>query len=312
MTTQTAAHPTSVDLPDPAVTNDTPAPSGVLPAARPGNADPRRAIAFMNQKGGVGKTTTTVNLGAGLARLGQRVLLIDLDPQAHLTLHLGIEPDDLDASVYDLLTDDRTPLDDVTHKVGKNLWVVPAQVSLAGAEAELAPKLIDGRAQRVLEHKLADDKIAGFDYVMLDCPPSLGLLTVNALTFADEVVVPMQSHFLSLQGLSKLLETVQLIRGAFNPDLTVTGMVLCMHNAQTILATEVSADLEAFLESARLADVPWRDARVLKPTVRRNIKLAECPSFGQPIFDYAPSCAGAEDYEALARALDATRVTSAG
>jgi len=142
-----------------------------------------------------------------------------------------------------------------------------------------------------------------FDYILLDCPPSLGLLTINALTFANEVFVPMQAHFLALQGLSKLLETVGHIRGGFNADLAVTGILLCMHEKQTLLAGEVTADLNAFLESNRGQDVPWRDAIVLTPSIRRNIKLAESPSFGSTIFDYAPDSNGAEDYRKLAMAV---------
>jgi chromosome partitioning protein len=205
--------------------------------------------------------------------------------------------------VYDLLTDDRVQAADVLHRVSENLSVIPAEVNLAGAEAELAPKLVDGRAQRVLKRKMESVLRDGgcFDFVLIDCPPSLGLLTVNALTFVNEVIVPMQAHFLSLQGLSKLLETVMLIRQSFNERLSVAGVVLCMHEKQTILAGEVSNDLRAFLEQARGQDVPWADAVVFEPTIRRNIKLAESPSFGRTIFDYEPDCAGAQDYLAVAK-----------
>jgi len=326
-----------------------------LPAVDPlPRAKSTRIIALINQKGGVGKTTSTVNLGAALAALGYRVLLIDLDPQAHLTLHLGIDPAGLQRSNYDLLTDDDIAAVDVMQRVNDNLFVLPAEVNLAGAEMELAPKLVTGRAQRVLKDKLAgllrgqgfgvqgsgfgpesseprasspqpdarnlnltahastpsspeprtpDPEPRSFDYILLDCPPSLGLLTINALTFANEVFVPMQAHFLALQGLSKLLETVGHIRGGFNADLAVTGILLCMHEKQTLLAGEVTADLNAFLESNRGQDVPWRDAIVLTPSIRRNIKLAESPSFGSTIFDYAPDSNGAEDYRKLAMAV---------
>ena len=281
-----------------------------------------RIIAMINQKGGVGKTTSTVNLGAGLAYLGYRVLLIDLDPQAHMTLHLGIDPAALERSNYDLLTDDDVPAIDVVQRVTDNLFVLPAEVNLAGAETEMAPKLVTGRAQRVLKDKLAVLMKPGsspqletrnsepetspsrpFDYILLDCPPSLGLLTINALTFAREVFVPMQAHFLALQGLSKLLETVGHIRGGFNTDLEVTGVILCMHEKQTLLAAEVAADLNGFLEGSRDQDVPWRHATVLTPSIRRNIKLAESPSFGTTIFEYAPDSNGAEDYRKLAMSV---------
>lgn len=271
-----------------------------------GHARPR-VIALINQKGGVGKTTTTVNIGAGLARLGHRVLMIDLDPQAHMTLHFGIDPDTLEQSVYELLAEDDVTAADVLHKAADNIHVVPAQVNLAGVESELAEQAHAGKAQHVLREKIhtilypeGQQNPAAYDYVLLDCPPSLGLLTINALSLATEVFVPMQAHFLALQGLSKLLETVSLVRQGINPHLRVTGVVLCMHEGQTVLASEVVSDLTGFFEASRsMEDVPWRDAAVLTPAIRRNIKLAECPSHGQTIFDYEPSCAGAQDYKAL-------------
>lgn len=306
------------------------------------NQRPTRIIAMMNQKGGVGKTTTTVNLGVGLAELSKRVLLIDLDPQAHLTLHLGLDPEELSLSVYDLLTDagppSQTPVDpshphgghpaqnptapvspgsgrpvsagEVAYEVRENLVVLPAEVNLAGIESELAPLAAQGRAQRLLEKKCAPLIADGqwFDFVLIDCPPSLGLLTVNALAMAMEVIVPMQAHFLALQGLSKLLETVRLVKQSINPRLTVSGVVLCMHESQTLLASEVISDLKSFFQAARQSDLPWRDAVILDPAIRRNIKLAECPSFGKAIFDYAPNSAGAQDYYALAQSVVAQRV----
>ena len=267
-----------------------------------------RVIALVNQKGGVGKTTTTVSLGAALAGLGQRVLLIDLDPQAHLTLHMGVEPDALDKSVYDLMTDPQTSALEIAQEVDQNLVVLPGEVNLAGVESELAGLAASGRAQRVLVDKCAPllTDAGGapvFDYVLIDCPPSLGLLTVNGLALAREVIVPMQAHFLALQGLSKLFESVALVKQAVNPHLAVTGVILCMHESQTILAGDVLADLNAFLEASRGQDVPWRGAVVFQPPVRRNIKLAECPGFGKTIFDYAPFCPGANDYRALAEAM---------
>lgn len=265
-----------------------------------------RIIAMMNQKGGVGKTTSTVNLGAALADAGYKVLLIDLDPQAHLTLHVGVDPETLETSVYHMLTDDDLAAEDVVQQVKPTLWVLPAEVNLAGAETELAPKLITGQAQRILKDKLAG-MLTGdqrrFDYVLIDCPPSLGLLTINALTLAREVFVPMQAHFLALQGLSKLLETVGFIGQGFNRDLRVTGIVLCMYEKQTILAQEVVGDLSEFLAAKSEVETPWHDCVILQPAVRRNIKLAECPSFGTTIFEYAPGSRGAEDYRQLAECV---------
>lgn len=293
-------------------------------------ARPPRVIALMNQKGGVGKTTTTVNLGAALAAGGQRVLLVDLDPQAHLTLHLGLEAAQIESSIYDLMVNDDVPVEQVITRINDGLAVLPAHVNLAGIEAELAPKMITGRAQRILQEKCRelsrksegndspsvahhdtetadrqalDLRPSTFDYILIDCPPSLGLLTVNALTFATEVIVPMQAQFLALQGLSQLLETVKLIQASFNPGLIVSGVVLCMHERQTILASEVMADLQAFLDAARDQAVPWRNAQILAPMIRRNIKLAECPSFGATVFDYAPQSHGAADYRALAASV---------
>ncbi len=281
-----------------------PTPGQTPPASPPPGRHQPRYLAFMNQKGGVGKTTTTANLGAALALSGRKVLMIDLDPQAHLSLHLGVDPDTLNASVYDLLADENTSALEVVQQVRKRLSVIPAEVNLAGIENELAPQMVTGKAQRMLKNKCQPLLEAEhFDFVLIDCPPSLGLLTINALTLANEVVVPMQPHFLALQGLSKLLETVQLVRQSFNPQLTVAGVVLCMHESQTILAGEVINDLTTFLEAARGTDVPWANAELLQPPVRRNIKLAESPSFGKTIFDYAPDCHGAADYRKLAASL---------
>ena len=275
------------------------------------SANPQaRRIAMINQKGGVGKTTTTVNIGAALARMGHRVLLVDMDPQAHLTLHLGLHPEELELSAYELMTDVTVTAGQVVRAVSDNLWVLPASVDLAGVEAELAPKMITGQAQRILAKKLAMQDGAGaatnarsFDHIFIDCPPSLGLLAINAMTLANEVIIPMQAHFLALQGVSQLLETVSLVRQSFNDQLRVSGIVLCMHEKQTLLAGEVLADIEAFLREAHGTNLPWAGARVYQPAIRRNIKLAECPSFGQTVFDYAPDCRGAADYMDLAKSI---------
>lgn len=258
-----------------------------------------RAVALMNQKGGVGKTTTAVNLGAAIAEAGRRVCLVDLDPQAHLTLHLGINAEQARHTVYDLLVDPDCPAAHCLVSAAENLDVIPSEVDLAAAETELASR---PDRQQILSQKFAAIEDL-YDVVLIDCPPSLGLLTLNALALAEEVLVPLQAHFLALQGLGKLLETVGLIRQSVNPDLRVAGVILCMHEKQTSLAKEVVTDLESFFEAARSQDVPWRDCHVLRPVVRRNIKLAEAPSFGQTIFDYAPWCAGANDYRILAERL---------
>jgi chromosome partitioning protein len=254
-----------------------------------------RKVALMNQKGGVGKTTTAVNLGAALAEAECRVCLIDLDPQAHLTLHLGIDPGE-GPTVYDLLIDPECRAADCVLAARSNLWVIPSEVDLVAAESEVADRPV---RKGILRDKL--EEVGGsFDYVFVDCPPSLGMLTLNALSLADEVFVPMQAHFLALQGVGRLLETVGLVCRSVNPGLRVSGIILCLHEGQTTLAREVVADLDGFFEQARDLDVPWQGCRVLRPAIRRNIKLAEAPSFGKTIFDYEPWCAGANDYRRLA------------
>ena len=260
---------------------------------------PRRIIAFMNQKGGVGKTTTTVNLAAAFARAGRSTLLIDLDPQAHATLHVGIDPAALETSVYDVLVDDKIDVASVIRRTRDNLAVLPALTDLVAAETELAT--VADRQKR-LEKALntLGDK---YEFVLIDCPPSLGLLTLNGLAAAREVIIPMQAHFLALQGVGKLLETVALMSQGLNTKLRVTGTVLCMHDGNLMHSKEVVADLEQFFDAARDQETPWRFARVLRPFIRRNIKLAECPSFGQTIFEYAPAAPGAADYRDLADGL---------
>jgi chromosome partitioning protein len=254
-----------------------------------------RRIAVINQKGGVGKTTTTANLGAALAQGGQRVLLIDLDPQAHLSLHFGVELQDADASIYDVLAS-ATPIREVSRQVRENVTLIAADVDLAGAEAELVS--VTGREVLLREALEAVD--ADHDILLIDCPPSLGVLTINALVAVDEIIIPLQAHFLALQGLSRLLNTVTLVRQRINPQLVVSGIVLCMHESTTRLAGEVVDDLTGFLKTARGADTPWSDARLFSTYIRRNIKLAESASFGQTVFDYAPKSNGAADYARLA------------
>lgn len=258
-----------------------------------------RTIAFLNQKGGVGKTTTTCNIGAALAEAGCRVLLIDLDPQAHLSLHLGVDGAAAGGTVYDLFVDEEFPVEDTLLRVRPNLTLLPAVVDLAAAESELANEPL---RNEILRRRIASIR-PNFDCILIDCPPSLGLLTINALALTEEVIVPMQAHFLALQGFSKLLETVALVSQGVNDSLKVSGVVLCNHESQSTHGKEVVEELKAFFEGERGSGQPWQDATVLTPVVRRNIKLAEAPSFGQTIFDYAPWCPGAIDYRTLAERL---------
>lgn len=265
-----------------------------------------RSIAIINQKGGVGKTTTAVNLSAALAAAGQRVCVVDLDPQAHASLHLGVTLADGQPSVYDVLTGDPL-LQDVRREIGENLWLVPAHLDLAAAEVELAGEV--GR-EVILRDKLAQDN-EQFDYMILDCPPSLGVLTINALTMVREVFLPLQPHFLALHGLSKLLRTIEVVSKRLNRQLQLSGVLLCMYDSGTRLAAEVTSDITDYFQRDRSPDRLWSAARMFTTRIRRNIRLAESPSFGQSIFQYSPSSHGAEDYRALAGEVLAMNIPSA-
>jgi chromosome partitioning protein len=254
-----------------------------------------RKIAILNQKGGVGKTTTAVNLSAALASTEQRVALLDLDPQAHATLHLGLTPASSERTIYDVLVNE-TPLSDALHQIESNLAVVPSHIDLAAAEVELAG--VVGR-EMILRDRLAE--FSDWDYCLIDCPPSLGVLTLNALAAVDEVLIPLQPHFFALHGLSKLLETIDLVARRLNPRLAIGGMVFCMFDSGTRLASEVTRDVDEFLSRSRSARAPWAGAQVFQTRIRRNIRLAEAPSFGQSIFQYAPDSHGALDYQELAQ-----------
>ena len=254
-----------------------------------------RTIALMNQKGGVGKTTTTVNLGAALAEAGSRVCLVDLDPQAHLTINYGLEPSSTEVNLYDVLVGGKSFLESI-RRIDEHIAVVPGSIDLAAAEIELVSEI--GR-EMILKNRLESAEL-DFDFLLFDCPPSLGLLTINALAVATEIIVPMQPHFLALQGVAKLLETVQLVSKRMNPRLKVSGIALTMFDGQAKLSNEVVAELNSFIDAARGKPLPWADAKIFKTRIRRNIKLAESPSFGQTILQYDPQCNGSADYRMLA------------
>ena len=291
--------PATIPFPSPAV-------AGAPPAAGP--QGPPRVLAVMNQKGGVGKTTTSVNLAAGLADAGRRVLLVDLDPQGHASIHLGVEPEGSEPSVYDVFTGE-LPLDRCTRAVGENLTVLPANIDLAAAEMELIDAANRETVLRTaLTRHLAACEQEGrpIDFVLFDCPPSLGVLTINALVAATEVIIPLQPHFFALQGLSKLFQTTAMVARRINRGLVVGGVVLCMYERGTRLAADVCEDLAAFLDEAD-PTAPWADAVIFETRIRRNIKLAEAPSFGLPIFGYARGCNGAQDYARLSGEVLAMR-----
>ncbi len=259
-----------------------------------------RTIAVLNQKGGVGKTTTVVNIAAALAAAGSRVVVLDFDPQAHLTIHLGLEPQVVDSGSYKVLTQS-AEFEQQIMLMRPNLWLLPANINLVGAESELVS--VVGRETILREAMMSSrDK---FDYCLIDCAPSLGLLTLNALAAAEDVLIPLQPHFLALRGFGKLLQTVELVNKRINPNLKVKWVLLCMFDGRASLPNEVKEDIEQFLENAQGTNCPWSEAQILPVHIRRNIKLAEAPSYGKTIFEYEQNCHGAEDYRKVAELIHA-------
>ena len=248
----------------------------------------------------MGKTTTVTNIAAALAAFGAKVVVIDLDPQAHLTIHLGLEPQSVEAGSYKVLTQSAIFESEIM-MVRPNLWLLPANIHLVGAESELVS--VVGR-ETILREALEANR-EQFDYCLIDCAPSLGLLTLNALAAAEEVLIPLQPHFLALQGFGKLLETIELVNRRINMHLTVKWILLCMYDSRASLPNEVRADIERFLANARGTNSAWAEAQVLPTFIRRNIKLAEAPSYGKTIFEYEPDCNGAKDYRKVAEYIHA-------
>ena len=254
-----------------------------------------RIISIANQKGGVGKTTTTVNLVGALAKCGQKVIVIDLDPQAHLTTCFGLDPRDLETTAYEVLCKE-TKLADALLDIGNNIKLLSSSLDLAAVEQELSSVI--GR-ETVLSGAIEayDEPV---DYIFIDCPPSLGMLTLNAFSASREIFIPLQAHFLSLQGLSQLLEMLMLVNKRINPNLSVSGLLFCMFDARTSLSAEILKDITTFFEEQRDQESPWQHIKLFDTKIRRNIKLAEAPSYGVCIFDYALESNGAQDYLSLA------------
>lgn len=269
------------------------------------NVRAMRKIAVLNQKGGVGKTTTVANTAAALAASGQRVAVIDLDPQANLTIHLGLEPDTVNAGAYEVLTQS-AQFEQELLLVRPNLWLLASNINLVGAESELVS--VVGR--EIILREAIESSEERFDYLIIDCAPSLGLLTLNALAAAEEALIPLQPHFLALQGFGKLLQTVDIVSKRINPKLRVKWVLLCMYDSRASLPGEVRADIEQFLEGARGGVCAWAEAQVVPVCIRRNIKLAEAPSYGKTIFEYERNCHGAEDYARVAEFIHNGALTS--
>ncbi|MBO0587557.1 ParA family protein [Sporosarcina sp. E16_8] len=245
-----------------------------------------RIIAIANQKGGVGKTTTSVNLSACLAHIGKKVLLIDTDPQGNATSGVGVNKGEVQQCIYDILIDDINIKDVIRSTKVENLDIVPATISLAGAEIELVSTI--SREVR-MKHAIQEAKDL-YDYIIIDCPPSLGLLTINALTAADSIIIPVQCEYYALEGLSQLLSTIRLVQKHLNEDLMIDGVLLTMFDARTNLGIQVIDEVKKYFQD-----------KVYKTIIPRNVRLSEAPSHGEPIIIYDSRSRGAEVYLELAK-----------
>jgi len=245
-----------------------------------------RIIAIANQKGGVGKTTTTINLGAAIAESGKKVLIIDLDPQSNTTTGLGVSTKELSISVYQVIIQEKTASEAIFNVGIKNLDLLPSSLELAGAEIELVT--VFSREQRLA--RALDDVINDYEFILIDCPPALGLLTVNALCFASEVIVPIQCEYYALEGLGQLVGNVDLVKSNLNPELEISKIVLVMYDSRTKISKQVSDEVREYFGD-----------RVCKQIIPRSVRLSEAPSYGQPITVFDPTSRGAIAYKELAR-----------
>ncbi|KRM68192.1 Cobyrinic acid ac-diamide synthase [Apilactobacillus ozensis DSM 23829 = JCM 17196] len=243
-------------------------------------------IALANQKGGVGKTTTSVNLGADLTNLGKSVLLVDADAQGNATSGIGIQKSHIEKDIYDVLVNEEPIKNVILHSQHKGLDIVPATIQLSGADVELTPQM--AREVRLSDaiKTIKDD----YDYILIDCPPSLGLITINAFTASDSILIPVQSEYYALEGLSQLLNTVKLVQKHFNPDLKIEGVLLTMFDARTNLGNQVNKEVREYFKD-----------KVYQTIIPRNVRLSEAPSYGLPIIDYDASSKGAKLYMELAK-----------
>jgi len=244
-----------------------------------------RIIAFCNQKGGVAKTTSTINTGAALAKAGKRVLLVDCDPQGSLTVSLGIDAEERPVTTYELLLKDADAADAIIYNVGSGYDVIPADLRLSAADLEL----VSQPARETLLREALRPFFTEYDYILVDCPPSLSVITVNCLTVANEIIIPQQAHFLAVSGLSLLLDTVEVVRKRINKTLSIRGVILTMFDGRTNHAKEVREQVREFFGD-----------RVFTTAIRNNIALADAPARGMDVYQYAPTSNGAADYTALA------------
>ncbi len=257
--------------------------------AKPGRGKSPRILAIANQKGGVGKTTTAINLGTALAAVGEKVLIIDMDPQGNASTGLGIPRNEREISTYEVLVDETPIADAVKPTRIPNLSIVPSTVDLSGAELELISAPRRSFRLRDMFEQFAQGSAAAFTYVLIDCPPSLNLLTINAMTAANAVMVPLQCEFFALEGLSQLLRTVELVQGSLNPELEIQGIVLTMFDRRNNLSDQVAKDVREFMGD-----------KVYKTVIPRNVRVSEAPSHGMPALVYDLRCAGSQAYIRLA------------